>query len=219
MPTSHSTDSPTGSLARLSGRPVGGDAGLAALAGEAESCRRCPLYRNATHVVFGEGPATAAIVMVGEQPGDQEDRTGHPFVGPAGKVLDRALAQAGIDRGAVYVTNAVKHFKHEQRGKRRIHQKPNSGEIRQCRWWLDKELAAVRPALVVALGATAAKVLMGRTVVLSREHGQPMTLADGRRGIATIHPSAVLRMRDDASRETAFAGLVDDLGQAARLLG
>ncbi|MDQ0395849.1 UdgX family uracil-DNA binding protein [Labrys monachus] len=195
-----------------------GNAALAALAEEAAACRRCPLYRDATQTVFGEGPATAAIMMVGEQPGDQEDHAGRPFVGPAGKVLDRALAEAGIDRGAVYVTNAVKHFKHEQRGKRRIHQKPNAGEIQQCRWWLDRELAVVEPALVVALGATAAKALMGRTMVLSREHGRPVSFADGRRGIATIHPSAVLRMRDDTSREAAFADLVDDLRQASALL-
>jgi uracil-DNA glycosylase family protein len=216
------TPAPAGSSVETGKRPSrglsDGQAVLAALAEEAAACERCPLYRNATHVVFGEGPPTATIVMVGEQPGDQEDLAGRPFVGPAGKVLDRALQEAGIDRSEVYVTNAVKHFKHEQRGKRRIHQKPNAGEIQQCRWWLEKELGVVKPALVVALGATAAKTLMGRTMVLSREHGQPVTFADGHRGIATIHPSAVLRMRDDASRDMAFAGLVSDLRLAARLV-
>src|SRR5579872_1754836 len=129
---------------------------LAALAQEAASCQRCPLYKDATQTVFGEGNAAAALVLVGEQPGNQEDIQGHPFVGPAGAVLDRALAQAGLERSSVYVTNAVKHFKHEARGKRRLHKRPNRYEVEQCRWWLDREMAVIKPVLVVALGTTAA---------------------------------------------------------------
>jgi uracil-DNA glycosylase len=170
---------------------------LAQLAEEAARCVRCPLFRNATQVVFGEGPADAQVLMIGEQPGDQEDRVGRPFVGPAGQVLDRPLEQAGLTRSAVYITNTVKHFKHEQRGKRRLHKRPNRYDIDQCRWWLDCELAAIEPKLVVALGATAASALMGRAVVLARERGRLLRWRDGRAGLATIHPSAVLRMPDD----------------------
>ncbi|HWJ73108.1 MAG TPA: UdgX family uracil-DNA binding protein [Kaistia sp.] len=190
---------------------------LAAAAEEARHCRRCPLYRDATQVVFGEGAIGASMMLVGEQPGDQEDIAGRPFVGPAGKLLDRALADAGIDRSSVYVSNAVKHFKYEMRGKRRLHKSPNRGEVEACRWWLAQELDLVRPHLVVALGATAAQALMRRTVVLSREGGRALVWADGSHGLATIHPSAVLRQRDEPSRAEAYDGLVRGLIEAARL--
>lgn len=190
---------------------------LLRLASEADACRRCALYKNATQVVFGEGTVPAAIMLVGEQPGDQEDRLGHPFVGPAGRILDKALAEVGLDRGKVF-TNVVKHFKHEMRGKRRIHKRPNAYEIEQCRWWLDRELQLVQPDLVIALGVTAAQALAGRTIVLSRERGRRIALADGRAGLVTIHPSSVLRKPDDLSRHKTFAGLVEDLHSALALL-
>jgi DNA polymerase len=183
----------------------------------AASCRRCPLYRNATRTVFGEGPANATIMMVGEQPGDQEDLAGRPFVGPAGKLLDRALAAAGIDRRKVYVTNAVKHFKNEPRGKKRLHKRPNRYETEVCRVWFDKEISIVRPRLILALGVTAAQVLTGRrTIVLSRERGQVLELPDGIKAMVTTHPSAILRMRGDAARRTAFAALSKDLEAAVK---
>lgn len=189
---------------------------IAALAHEAASCQRCPLYKDTTQTVFGEGNASAAVVLVGEQPGNQEDLQGHPFVGPAGAVLDRALAQAGLDRDSVYVTNAVKHFKHEARGKRRLHKRPNRYEIEQCRWWLERELTVIKPVLVVALGATAALSLAGKALTLS-ERGHKLNFMNGLPGMMTIHPSAILRMPDEKSREEAFARLVEDLQKAARL--
>lgn len=189
---------------------------LAQVADEATRCRRCPLYRNATQTVFGEGPARAAIMMVGEQPGDQEDRQGHPFVGPAGRELDEALAGAGLDRKQVYITNAVKHFKNEPRGKRRLHKRPDRSEVEACRWWLDQEIAIVRPGLIVALGVTAANVLTGKSVVLSRLRGQLIELPGGYRGMVTTHPSAILRMPDEASRRQARAALVADLRKARK---
>jgi len=194
-------------------------AALRQAASEAAQCQRCSLYLHATQVVFGEGPPGASIMLVGEQPGDQEDRVGRPFVGPAGQLLDQALAQSGIDRATVYVTNSVKHFKHEQRGKRRLHKRPNRDEVQVCRWWLDRELALVAPKLVVALGVTAASQLLGRAVVLARERGVLLSLPDGRRCIATMHPSALLRMPDEAARREAFASLVRDLKQAVALVG
>jgi DNA polymerase len=157
-------------------------------------------------------------MMVGEQPGDREDRAGHPFVGPAGRILDEALSEAGIERGSIYLTNAVKHFKFEPRGKRRLHKQPNRYEVERCRWWLDRELALTAPNIVVALGATAAHALMGRKLALMRERGKELHWPDGRLGLATIHPSAVLRMRDETSRHAAFAGLVQDLREARRLV-
>jgi uracil-DNA glycosylase len=187
---------------------------LTELAEDAARCRRCPLFRNATQTVFGEGPLNAPLLMVGEQPGDQEDKEGHPFVGPAGRIFDRALKTAGLDRRSIYVTNAVKHFKHEQRGKRRLHKRPNGYEVEKCRWWLDQEMALVKPKLVVALGALAASALMARTVVLARERGRLLRWANGRPGLATIHPSAVLRMPDETSRQIALLGLVRDFKQA-----
>jgi DNA polymerase len=153
-------------------------------------------------------------MMVGEQPGDVEDREGHPFIGPAGRILDLALQKAGLDRHAIYVTNAVKHFKNEQRGKRRLHKRPNLDDVEKCRWWLDKELALVKPRLVIGLGALAAHALMGRKVILSRERGRLLRWADGSPGLATIHPSAVLCVPDDASRHSALLGLATDLRQA-----
>ena len=192
--------------------------GLAKIGEEAAHCTRCPLYLNATQTVFGEGPATAAMMMVGEQPGDKEDIAGRPFVGPAGQLLDRALAEIGLDRGSVYVTNAVKHFKNEPRGKRRLHKRPDSREIQACRWWLDLELDVLKPKFVVALGATAAAALMGRTLVLARERGRLLRWSDGRAGLATIHPSAILRMRDEAERREAFSGFAGDLREAVRLV-
>jgi uracil-DNA glycosylase len=186
----------------------------------AASCTRCPLYRNATQTVFGEGPANAALMMVGEQPGDQEDLAGRPFVGPAGKLLDRALAAAGIDRKKVYLTNAVKHFKNEPRGKKRLHKRPNRYETEVCRVWFEKEVSVVRPRLILALGVTAAQSLTGRrTIVLSRERGRVLELPDGVRAMVTTHPSAILRMPGDAARRTAFAALVRDLRAAAKKVG
>lgn len=184
---------------------------------EAAACTRCPLYRHATQTVFGEGPVGAAIMMVGEQPGDQEDRAGRPFVGPAGKVLDRALAAAGIDREKVYLTNAVKHFKNEPRGKKRLHKRPNRYETEVCKVWIDKEISLVRPQLILALGVTAARSLTGRrTIVLSRERGRVLELPDGHCGMVTTHPSAILRMPDEAARRAGFSALVEDLKAAKR---
>ena len=191
-------------------------ASLATVAREAKRCTRCPLYKNATQTVFGEGPARARLMLVGEQPGDQEDLAGKPFVGPAGKMLDRALADAGIDRDAVYVTNVVKHFKNEPRGKRRLHKKPNRSEIEVCKVWLDQELALVRPQIVLAMGVTAASALVGKAVTLSRTRGKPMVFADGQQGMVTIHPSSILRAPDEAGRRAAYAGLVKDLKLAVK---
>jgi DNA polymerase len=184
---------------------------LEAVREQAKHCQRCPLYRNATQTVFGEGPGDAPLVFVGEQPGDQEDLAGKPFVGPAGQVFDRALAEAGIDRTRVYVTNAVKHFKFEPRGKRRIHQKPNNNEIEACRWWLDKELDLIKPRLTVALGATAARALTGRDTTISRARGRLTTLRQGLEGFITVHPSFLLRLPDEASKAREYQRFVEDL--------
>jgi DNA polymerase len=195
------------------------DAAWAALRGEAESCTRCDLFRHATQTVFGEGPADAALMLVGEQPGDQEDLAGEPFVGPAGQMLDRALDEAGVDRASVYVTNAVKHFKFEPRGKRRIHSKPNAGEIQACRWWIDQERAIVRPRVTVALGATAARSILGKAVTISATRGRAHALADGGEGRVTIHPSYLLRIDDPAKSEAEYRQFVADLREAARRAG
>jgi DNA polymerase len=189
---------------------------LKTVAKEAASCTLCPLYRNATQTVFGEGAARAPIMLVGEQPGDQEDLAGHPFVGPAGKVLERAMAEAGLDRKKVWLTNAVKHFKNEPRGKKRLHKRPNRYEVEVCRVWLRQEISLVKPQLILALGVTAAVALAGRPVVLSRERGKVIELADGQRGMVTTHPSSILRMPDQKARHAAFAALVKDLKAAAR---
>ena len=186
---------------------------LASLRKEAVSCRRCPLSGDATQTVFGEGPAPAAMMLVGEQPGDKEDLAGRPFVGPAGRLLDQALEEAGIDRSTVYVTNAVKHFKNEPRGKRRLHKKPNAGEIEACRWWLEKELTLVRPRLTIALGATAAGVLMQCTVIIGRLRGRAIKTELGALW-ATVHPSYLLRLPDETSRQREFVRFVKDLERA-----
>jgi len=193
---------------------IGANTTIAALAEEAAHCTRCHLYRNATQTVFGEGPSDARIVMVGEQPGDQEDIQGRPFVGPAGKLLDRALDAAGIDRDEVYVTNAVKHFKFEPRGKKRIHKKPDRPEIEACKWWLDRELAVIRPELIVALGATAGQAIYGRAVRVLSERGRISNDPRGFRLMLTVHPSMILRV-PNADKERAFADFVRDLRKAA----
>jgi uracil-DNA glycosylase len=179
------------------------------LRAEASVCVRCALYGPATQVVFGEGPSNARLVFVGEQPGDQEDLAGRPFVGPAGELLDRALSEAGIARETVYVTNAVKHFKYVARGKRRIHSKPNSSEIEHCRWWLKREIDVIRPKLVVALGGTAAQSLIGRTVAVLRERGP--TLFRAQSGFITVHPSFLLRLPDERTKAVEYAQFVQDL--------
>jgi DNA polymerase len=191
---------------------------IAALSKQAKHCERCPLYRNATQTVFGEGPPDAPLVFVGEQPGDQEDLAGKPFVGPAGQMFDRALAEAGIDRDRVYVTNAVKHFKFEPRGKRRIHQKPNNNEVDACRWWLDQELDLIKPRLTVALGATAARALTGRDTTISRARGRLMMLREGMEGFITVHPSFLLRLPDAQSQTREYARFVEDLQLVAQHL-
>jgi uracil-DNA glycosylase family protein len=184
----------------------------------AKHCRACHLHTPATQTVFGEGPARAAVMMVGEQPGDAEDLVGHPFVGPAGKLLDRALEEAGIDRKLVYLTNVVKHFKFEPRGKRRIHAKPNSAEIAACRPWLETEIALVKPRVLVCLGATAAQALLGNQFKVSRQRGTfvPSPLAP--RVTATVHPSSILRARDDESRRAEMRQFVNDLKRVASAL-
>ena len=182
-----------------------------ALREEALGCTRCPLYCDATQTVFGEGPIDAKLMFVGEQPGDQEDQAGRPFIGPAGQVFDNALGHAGIDRARVYVTNAVKHFKYEQRGKRRIHSKPNAGEIQACRWWYSQERELIRPAVTVALGATAARQMLGKAVTINGARGVPHRLEDGREGWVTIHPSFLLRMPDREEAEVELQRFIDDL--------
>ncbi|QYM77784.1 UdgX family uracil-DNA binding protein [Horticoccus luteus] len=183
---------------------------LRALRDAAADCRACPLWRAATQTVFGEGRRPARWMFVGEQPGDHEDRSGRPFVGPAGRLLDAAMAEAGIDRREVYVTNAVKHFKWVPAGRRRLHQKPNAREVAACRPWLDAEIALVQPEVVVALGATAAQALMGRTFRVTRERGKLLAVGWARAFMATVHPSAILRMKG-ADREAARQALVEDL--------
>jgi DNA polymerase len=185
-----------------------------ALREEAMGCTRCHLYKCATQTVFGEGAVSAKLMLVGEQPGDQEDLAGQPFVGPAGQMLDRALEEAGVERGTTYVTNAVKHFKFEQRGKRRIHSKPNGPEIEACRWWIDQERMLIRPPVTVALGATAARSLLHKVVTISGTRGQPIQLEDGGECWVTIHPSYLLRLRDKADKEREYAQFVDDLRTA-----
>jgi probable DNA metabolism protein len=189
---------------------------------EAEACRRCPLWEPATQVVFGEGPADARVMFIGEQPGDQEDLAGRPFVGPAGQLFDRAMEEAGLDRRQVYVTNAVKHFKFIPRGKRRIHEKPGTTEIAACRHWLDIEREAVRPALTVLMGATAARAVLGRAVAITRERGQAITLGGNggggnAQGFITVHPSYLLRLPDEEAKAREYARFVDDLRKVGEL--
>jgi uracil-DNA glycosylase len=191
---------------------------LGRLRDEAQGCRACPLWKDATQTVFGEGPSHAPIMMVGEQPGDKEDLAGKPFVGPAGQILDRALQEAGIDRRKVYVTNAVKHFKFVPRGKIRLHQKPNAAEIRACRPWYERERAAIRPALVVAMGATAAQSVFGKATPINRNRGRLIEIDGGVRAIVTVHPSYLLRVPDAESKAAEYARFVDDLKMATQFL-
>jgi DNA polymerase len=184
---------------------------LRALAKAEADCTRCPLYRHATQVVPGEGSARSRIMLVGEQPGDREDLTGKPFVGPAGRILDEALADAGIERGDVFVTNAVKHFKFTQRGKRRLHKRPNAYEIDRCRWWLDLERAIVKPHVIVAMGATAIRAIYGTALTIARARGRLIPLPDGEQMIATMHPSYLLRIPDEADKRKQYRLFVRDL--------
>ena len=184
---------------------------------DAASCQACPLWKNATQTVFGQGPPDAEIILVGEQPGDREDREGRPFVGPAGLLLDRALVEAGVDRKRVYVTNAVKHFKFEPRGKRRLHKRPNASEIKICRRWLTEEIEVIRPRLIVALGATAAQSLAGRAIPIGGNRGTVLDVANGLRVFVTIHPSALLRVEDEEERRSGYASFVNDLRSVEHL--
>lgn len=215
MPTKHpATPLWTGSAADfIPPKPT-----LAKLRDAAAGCRGCDLWINASQTVFGEGPKLAEVMLVGEQPGDQEDRAGHPFVGPAGRLLDHALLEAGVDRGRVYVTNSVKHFKFVQieRG-RRLHKKPNAAEIRACRPWLEEEIRLVKPRVIVALGATAAQVLLGKDFRVTRDRGKPIPSEWAEAIVATVHPSAILRAPDD-SRDEARREFVADLAQVAAYL-
>ncbi|WP_106813630.1 UdgX family uracil-DNA binding protein [Microbacterium timonense] len=195
---------------------VPSDADVDRLRDAVQGCRGCELWRGATQAVFGDGDAPARLMLVGEQPGDKEDLAGEPFVGPAGRILSQALEQAGVSRESVYVTNAVKHFRFEMRGKRRIHQRPDAGNIQACRPWLEAEFAAVQPAVVVCLGATAGRAVLGRVVKVGAERGRPLD-SSGRIVVVTIHPSAVLRLRDSGQRSEAVAGLAADLRVAAKL--
>jgi DNA polymerase len=191
--------------------------GLKALREAAAACKRCDLWRPATQTVFGKGPARARVFVVGEQPGDREDLAGEPFVGPAGHLFQRALDELGIDRDTLYLTNAVKHFKFEPRGKRRIHKQPNPAEQKACHIWLERELAVVRPDVIACLGAIAAKAVFGSKFSLMKQHGRWHELGDGRRAFATMHPSWVLRQRGDEEREIAYRGFRDDLALLTEL--
>lgn len=184
----------------------------------ARDCRGCPLYQQATQTVFGAGPRRARLMLIGEQPGNDEDLQGRPFVGPAGRVLDQALMDAGIDRAETYVTNVVKHFKFTLKGKRRLHQKPSARETAACLPWLEKEIELVRPELLICLGATAAQALLGREFRVTREHGRIVASKFGLQALATAHPSAILRQRTQEARRSALARMVDDLKNAAVLL-
>lgn len=185
---------------------------------EAGHCRRCDLYATATQTVFGEGPATARVMFIGEQPGDQEDTIGRPFVGPAGQMLDRALEEAGIDRRAVFITNAVKHFKFTPRGKRRIHASPDASEIQVCRFWLDVERVRVAPRLLVLMGASGARAVLGRPVTVTRERGRPIPLEDGQTAFITVHPSYLLRIPDEAGKQREYRAFVQDMRTVKALI-
>jgi uracil-DNA glycosylase family protein len=198
--------------------PVPQTASLPKLREAAAECKACDLWKTGTQTVFGEGSRNAAIVFVGEQPGDKEDLAGKPFVGPAGRVFDEGLAAAGIDRRLAYVTNAVKHFKWEARGKRRIHQKPNAAELAACRPWLDAELEAVRPNVLVLMGATAAQALLGRQFRVTKDRGRPIKSDLAPHVLATVHPSSILRQRTDEERAAAMADFVADLKVVAKFV-
>ncbi|KQW18492.1 DNA polymerase [Afipia sp. Root123D2] len=191
---------------------------LSALREEAAGCRACHLWKDATQTVFGEGPKHAPIMLVGEQPGDKEDLAGKPFVGPAGQMLDRALEEAGIARNTVYVTNAVKHFKFMPRGKIRLHQKPNTPEIRACRPWYERELAAIKPALVVAMGATAAQSVFGKITPIGKNRGHLIDLDESTKALVTVHPSYLLRLPGEEARVREYENFVRDMKIAAALL-
>jgi DNA polymerase len=191
---------------------------LASVAEAAHRCRACDLWARATQTVFGEGPRTAQVLFVGEQPGDKEDLAGHPFVGPAGRVLDEALEQAGIDRKRVFVTNAVKHFKWRASGKRRLHERPNRTEVAACQMWLELELRLLKPDVVVALGATAAQALLGPAFRVTRDRGRVVSSPIAPRVVATVHPSSILRAPDDASRQSEMRAFVGDLRAVAKLV-
>jgi DNA polymerase len=205
-----------GSHAARTLTPAGGT--IDELREEAAGCRACDLWKRGTQTVFGAGPDRAAVMLVGEQPGNEEDLAGEPFVGPAGRLLERALVEAGIERSEVYLTNVVKHFKWQPRGKRRIHEKPSSREIDACRPWLDSEIAAIRPQLIVCLGATAAQALLGRQFRVSRQRGELVAQPGGRMVMATVHPSSILRAPDDETRAREKAHFVADLAQIPRHL-
>ncbi len=209
------TDEPSTSRPDIGSRLIPAEPTIPGLRAAAEACTACSLYKNATQTVFGEGPKGSLLMLVGEQPGDAEDLTGRPFVGPAGKLLDRCLAEAGIDRARIYVTNAVKHFKWVPRGPRRIHSKPGAIEIEACFPWLEAEIAAVKPRIVVALGATAARALFGRAVRVTRDRGRPVPSTLAPYAFVTIHPSALLRAPDDATRRHEISRFVEDLRKAA----
>jgi probable DNA metabolism protein len=200
-------------------KPAASAESLAILRAEAADCRACPLWKDATQTVFGEGPSRARLMLVGEQPGDKEDLAGRPFVGPAGNMLDRALEEAGIDREKVYVTNAVKHFKYVPRGKIRLHQKPVTSEIRACRQWYERELAAVQPDLVVAMGATAAQSVLGKITPINKNRGRMIVSDDGTQVLVTVHPSYLLRLPDAEAKAREYERFVEDLKLAAKLLG
>jgi probable DNA metabolism protein len=199
--------------------PLHTDPALQEAMHEASNCHRCHLHEAATQTVFGEGPAHVGVLFVGEQPGDQEDVIGRPFVGPAGQVMDRAMEEAGIDRRTIYITNAVKHFKFERRGKRRIHKTPEAPEIQACRFWLDVEIVRLRPKLVVAMGGTAARAVLGRAVTITRERGRPIELPDGQTVFVTVHPSYLLRLPDEAAKAREYRAFVADLRTIAELIG
>ena len=201
----------------LTHKPLAAES-LTTLRAEAADCRACPLWKDATQTVFGEGPSRARLMLVGEQPGDKEDLAGKPFVGPAGNMLDRALEEAGIIREKVYVTNAVKHFKYVPRGKIRLHQKPTTSEIRACRQWYERELAAVQPDLVVAMGATAAQSVLGKITPINKNRGRMIASADGTKVLVTVHPSYLLRLPDEDAKAREYERFVEDLKLAAKLL-
>jgi len=212
------TDDPTNSRLDSGAGPPRLSPTIAGLREAAAHCRACDLYRNASQTVFGEGPERALVMLIGEQPGDAEDLAGHPFVGPAGKLLDRCLAEAGIDRARTYITNVVKHFKWVPRGPRRIHSKPRAVEIEACFPWLEAEIAAVGPRIIVALGATAAQALFGRTFRVTRDRGRLVPSAVAPYALATVHPSSLLRAPDEATRERETRGFVEDLRKAAAVV-
>jgi uracil-DNA glycosylase family protein len=191
---------------------------LETLREEASGCRACPLWKDATQTVFGEGPQHASLMLVGEQPGDKEDLAGKPFVGPAGLMLDRALKEAGIERPKVYVTNAVKHFKFVRRGKIRLHQKPNTPEIKACRQWYERELTSIKPALVVAMGATAAQSVFGKITPINKTRGRLIDLDDGIKALVTVHPSYLLRLPDAGAKAREYDRFVADLKIAAAVI-